>query len=89
MIDIPGAVSAGGSLGARALVHDEKSLEEDAIDLRCDIGDGFGVIVDIPLLVDASVGTYARAVRITFEDEDAEGSLLIAENAGRSDMIRW
>ena len=88
MIDIPGTVSAGASLGARALVHDEKSLEEDAIDLPCDIGDGFGVIVDIPLLVDANVGTYARAALTTVEDDDAEGSLLRAENAGRSDMLR-
>jgi len=88
VIDIPGAVSAGASLGARALVDDEKSLEEDAIDLRCDIGDGFGVIVDIPRLVDVSVGTYARAALTTAEDEDAEGSCLIADNAGRSDMLR-
>jgi len=89
VIDIPGAVSAGASLGARALVDDEKSLEEDAIDLRCGVGDGFGVIVDIPLLVDASVGTYARAALKAVEDEDAEGSCLIAEKAGRSDMIRF
>jgi len=85
---MPGAVSAGALLGARALVHDEKGLEEDAIDLRCGMEDGFGVIVDIPFLVDASVGTYARAALTTAEDEDAEGSCLIADNAGRSDMLR-
>jgi hypothetical protein len=88
-MDIPGAVSGGVSLGARDLVDDEKGLEEEAIDLRYDDGDGFGVIVDIPrlVLVDASVGTYVRATRTIVEDDDAEGSLLIAEKAGRNDMV--
>jgi hypothetical protein len=90
VIEIPGAVSAGVSFGARVLFDDEKSLEEEeAIDLRYDEGDVFGVIVDIPrlVLVDASVGTYVRAVRSTVEDDDAEGSLLIAEKAGRRDIV--
>jgi hypothetical protein len=88
-MDIPGAVSGGVSLGARDLVDDEKGLEEEAIDSRYDDGDGFGVIVDIPrlVLVDASVGTYVRATRTIVEDDDAEGSLLIAEKAGRNDMV--
>jgi hypothetical protein len=88
-MDIPGAVS-GVSLGARALEDVENGLEEEAIDLRYDDGDGFGVIVDISrwVLVDASVGTYVRAALTTVEDDDAEGSLLIAENAGRRDMMR-
>jgi hypothetical protein len=89
-MDIPGAVS-GVSLGADILVLDEKGLEEEAIDLRCDDGDGdgFDVIVDIPrlVLVDASVGTYVRAALSIVEDEDADGSLLIAEKAGRNDMV--
>jgi hypothetical protein len=48
------------------------------------------VIVDIPrlVLVDASVGTYVRAALTTVEDDDAVGSLLIAEMAGRNDMVR-
>ena len=87
VIDIPGAVSAGVSLGARALVDDAKCLEEEAIDLLYDDGDGFGVIVDIPRLVDASAGTYARVALIIFEEDDAEGILLIAEKAGRRDIM--
>jgi len=87
VIDIPGAVSAGVSLGADIFVVFEKGLEEEAIGLRYDDGDGFGVIVDIPRLVDASVGTYERAALTIVEDEDAEGSLLIAEKAGRRDIV--
>jgi hypothetical protein len=88
VIDIPGAVS-GVSLGARALEDVENGLEEEAIDFRYDDGNGFGVIVDIPrwVLVDASVGTYVRATRTTAEDDDDEGSWLIAEKAGRNDMV--
>lgn len=88
VIDIPGAVSAVVSLGADILVVVENGLEEEAIDLRYDDGDGFGVIVDIPRLVDANEGTYVRAALATFE-EDTEGSLLIAEKAGRKDIAMW
>jgi hypothetical protein len=86
-MDIPGAVS-GVSLGPDILVLDEKGFEEDAIDLRYDDGDGFDAIVEIPRLVDASVGTYVRVALTTVEDDDAVGSLLIAEIAGRNDMVR-
>jgi len=87
-MDIPGAVS-GVSLGPSSPLLDEKGLEEEAIDFRNDDGHGFGVIVDIPrlVLVDADVGTYVRAARTTVEDDDAEGILLIAEKAGRNDMV--
>jgi len=87
VIDIPGAVSPGVSLGARALVDDVKCLEEEAIDLLYDDGDGFGAIVDIPRWVDADEGAYTRAALTILEDEDVEGSLLIAEKAGRRDIV--
>jgi len=87
VIDIPGAVSAGVSLGANILVVVEKGLEEEAIYLLYDDGDGFGVNVDMPRLVDAKEGTYVRAALTIFEDDDAEGSLLLAEKAGRRDIM--
>jgi hypothetical protein len=37
VIEIPGAVSAGVSLGADILVLDEKGLEVEAIDFRYDV----------------------------------------------------
>jgi hypothetical protein len=90
VMDIPGAAS-GVSLGARILVDDENGLEEVAIDLRYDDGDGdgdFGVIVDIPRWVFNFDGTYVRTALTTVEDDDAVGSLLMTWMAGRNDMVR-